>query len=178
MGSAAVSAAEPEPLASAFERHAAPRPLPEVALGLADGGTVPLSAFRGRVVLMNFWATWCAPCVREMPSLARLHKRLRGEDFTVIAVSEDRGGPQAVEPFVRRHGLEGVPIFYDARMTASRALGIDGIPTTLLIDRDGREVGRIQAAAEWDSPEAIALVRREIEAGALEQARAPGANGG
>lgn len=178
MGATAVSAPEPESLASAFERHAAPRPLPEVALGLGDGGTVPLSAFRGRVVLMNFWATWCAPCVREMPSLARLHERLRGEDFTVIAVSEDRGGPQAVEPFVRRHGLAGLPIFYDARMTASRALGIAGIPTTLLIDRDGREVGRIQAAAEWGSPEAVALVRREIEAGAVEQARAPGENGG
>jgi thiol-disulfide isomerase/thioredoxin len=146
-------------LLSAFERHESPRPLADVRLAEADGTAVDLSAFRGRVVLMNFWATWCAPCLREMPSLKRLQQRLGGDDFTVIAVSEDREGSQVVAPYVERHGLDGLPIYYDAGMAASRALAVSGLPTTLLIDRQGREVGRLQGPAEWDTAEAAELVQ-------------------
>ncbi len=160
-------------LLSAFERHESPRPLADVRFAGADGETVDLSAFRGRVVLMNFWATWCAPCLREMPSLKRLQQRLGGDDFTVIAVSEDREGSRVVAPYVERHGLDGLPIYYDAGMAASRALAVSGLPTTLLIDRQGREVGRLQGAAEWDTAEAAELVRREVEGGRRADGPAP-----
>jgi thiol-disulfide isomerase/thioredoxin len=160
-----VSAAHARSGLAAFRWHDPPRRLPEAVFGDVTGGTVMLSQFRGRVVLINFWATWCAPCVREMPSLARLQDRLGGPEFTVIAVSEDREGHEVVGPFLSKHGLTGLPVFYDETTAASRALGISGVPTTLLINRRGREVGRIQGAAEWDSPEAVALVRSQIESG-------------
>lgn len=171
-----VSAAPQRSGLAAFRWNDPPRRLPEATFADADGATVRLSEFRGRVVLVNFWATWCAPCVREMPSLARLQERLGGPEFTVVAVSEDREGREVVVPFVNKHGLAGLPVYYDGSGTASRALGVTGIPTSLLIDRRGREVGRLQGAAEWDAPDALALIRGQIESGVAKTA--PGTPGG
>ena len=142
-----------------FTPFDAPPPAPRESFTDAEGRQIRLSDFAGRVALVNFWATWCGPCVREMPSLDRLQKTLGGADFVVLALSQDRGGTKPVASFYRKHGLESLAIHIDARGKLARAFGVTGIPATFLIGRDGKVVGRLDGPAEWDSREAIALVR-------------------
>lgn len=144
---------------AAFAPTEPPRPVPEVTFTTAAGDPRSLDDFRGQVVLLNLWATWCAPCVEEMPALDRLQARLGGPDFQVVAVSSDRGGAEVVEPFFRKQGLTALPVYLDPDNRVARALGVHALPTTVLIDRAGREVGRLQGAAAWDSPEALELLR-------------------
>jgi thiol-disulfide isomerase/thioredoxin len=141
-----------------------PRPAPAAMFSAADGSKVSLESFHGRVVLLNLWATWCGPCVEEMASLDHLQARLGGTDFAVVAVSQDLGGLPTVTPFYKRHGIEALAIYTDSRNELSHKLGIQGLPTTMLIGRDGRAVGAFVGGAEWDSPEAIALIRYYIDA--------------
>jgi thiol-disulfide isomerase/thioredoxin len=140
-----------------FTVNEARSPAPEAEFTL-DGKSISLADFRGRLVLVNFWATWCSPCVAEMPSLDRLQAALSAEGLTVLTLSEDRN-PAVIPPFFKQHGLKHLPQAHDPAGRLSRAFGIRGLPTTILIDREGREVGRIEGPAEWDSPEAQALVR-------------------
>ncbi len=135
-----------------------PQALPDESFQSADGET-SLAAFQGKVVVLNFWATWCAPCVREMPSLDRLQAMLGGDDFEVIALSEDRGGMPLVVRFYEKYGLENLARYLDPQGRVAAVLGVVGMPTTLVIDRAGREIGRIVGPAEWDSRAALALVR-------------------
>jgi len=137
-----------------------PRPAPDAAFEDGDGRRLTLADFRGRVLLLNFWATWCGPCVVEMPSLDRLQARLGGADFTVVALSQDRGGAEVVGPFYRRLGLASLGVYLDPSNRVARALGVDGLPTTFVLDRQGRTVGTLEGPAEWDSPEAVALIER------------------
>jgi thiol-disulfide isomerase/thioredoxin len=136
-----------------------PRPVPEAAFTDAKGARLDLSAFRGKVVLVNFWATWCLPCRREMPSLDRLEKRLGGARFAVVALSGDRTGNAVVKPFFDEIRLKNLAIYLDRGGDAQRAFGVVQLPTSILIDRQGREVGRLAGPAEWDSSEAVALIR-------------------
>jgi thiol-disulfide isomerase/thioredoxin len=122
-----------------------------------------LADFRGKVVLLNIWATWCAPCRREMPTLERLQAELGGPDFEVVALSIDRKGLSVVKEFYEELGLQQLGIYVDASGTASRELSALGIPTTLLIDHEGNEVGRLAGPAEWDSPEMVTFIRGYIE---------------
>jgi thiol-disulfide isomerase/thioredoxin len=140
-----------------------PRVLAEARFTDATGQQVGLSVYRGKVILLNFWATWCEPCKQEMPSLLRLEQRLGGPDFAVVAVSGDRNGKAAVEPYAAEHGLSGLTFLYDPALAAARRLGVTGLPTTLLIGRDGRELGRAEGALDWESSaiaEAIAAKLR------------------
>lgn len=128
------------------------------------GNTRHFADFRGRVLLVNFWATWCAPCIEEMPDLAALQDGMGGEDFTVLAISQDRGGRDVAEPFVRdRLGLPRLPVLYDPNSALGRAMGVKGLPTTFLIDRRGRAVGHYLGAAEWNAPGARAMIRHVID---------------
>lgn len=129
----------------------APRALPEAAFTDDAGHQVGLAGYRGKVVLVNFWATWCEPCKEEMPALLRLEKRLGGADFTVLAVSGDRTGKEAVAPYAAANGLAGLTFLYDPMLLAARKMGVKGLPTTLLVGRDGRELGRAEGALDWDS---------------------------
>jgi thiol-disulfide isomerase/thioredoxin len=135
-------------------------PLPAPAVSFIDlsGNTVSLSEFTGKIVLVNLWATWCEPCLREMPSLERLQLRL-GEKITVVAVSEDRGGGKTVEPFIDKLELKSIKTYLDPKSTAERAFKVQGLPTTFLIDRKGRVLGRVEGAAEWDSPELLDILK-------------------
>ncbi len=130
----------------------------------ADGRSVSLADFRGKVVLVNFWATWCGPCIREMPALARLETELGGDGFEVVAIAIDRQGMPAVERFYKKHKIEGLPAFVDTKNAVPRALQVVGLPTTVLLDRRGRQMGRLVGSAEWDSTEAVALIRHFIDA--------------
>lgn len=147
-----------------FTYSEASPPVPEMPFVDAAGGAHSLSEFRGRAVLLNFWATWCAPCVREMPALDRLQAALGGAEFTVLVVSIDRGGAKVAVPFLERLGVTRLVTHLDPKSELARAFGIAGLPTTILIDRAGREVGRVQGAAEWDAPEARDLIRHFMTA--------------
>lgn len=129
-----------------------PAAIPDVQFATSEGETISLDRFAGKVVLLNFWATWCAPCVEEMPALDRLQAELGGDRFQVVAVSSDRSGAEAVAPFYEQHGLESLPIYLDPEGAVGRAFGIRGLPTTVLIDSQGREVARKEGVAEWDEP--------------------------
>ncbi len=131
-----------------------------------DGIGAPrkLADFNGRVVLLNFWATWCVPCRREMPSLDRLQERLGGPDFTVVAVSEDRGGIADAKPFLDELGVEHLDVYADPSMKLARVFGVIGLPSTFIVDHQGRKVAQLLGDAEWDSDEAIALLEPLIDA--------------
>ncbi len=111
-----------------------------------------ISEFKGQGVVLNLWATWCAPCVREMPALDRLAAQLKERGVHVVALSEDRKAMDKVPPFYAATGINNLEIYYDVKSEVSRALDIQGLPTTVLIDADGREVGRVKGALEWDHP--------------------------
>jgi thiol-disulfide isomerase/thioredoxin len=139
-----------------------PRPAPEAGFVERDGTPHRLEDFRGRFLLVNLWATWCAPCVREMPSLARLQAKL-GNRLAVLAVSEDRGGAQVVEPFIEKHGLEALAVYLDPKSALGEGLEISGLPTTFLIDDQGRILGELKGAAEWDSPGMVTTIERYLK---------------
>ena len=134
-----------------------PRPSPPAVFTDADGKTLSLRDFAGKLVLVNLWATWCAPCRHEMPSLERLQTRL-GDKITILAISEDRGGSKAVAPFIAKLGLKVVKTYLDPESAVGRAFKVDGLPTSFLIDRQGRVLGRVEGEAEWDSPKMLAII--------------------
>lgn len=155
-----------------FSRFTPPKPVPALDFTDGAGRTLDLESFRGRVVLLNLWATWCGPCVREMPTLDRLQAALGGEGFEVVALSLDRKGADVVAPFFKRYHLDHLSMYFTST-AATRILGANGLPTTYLIDRRGRVVGTLVGSAEWDSPRAKALIRHYmgLAADGIENAR-------
>jgi thiol-disulfide isomerase/thioredoxin len=133
-------------------------PAPKSAFLDAQGAPINLDKFRGKVVVLNLWATWCTPCVAEMPMLDRLQQQLEDVGVVVVALSIDRGGPQAVKSFYEEHGIERLGVYVDPSMRAQSDFRVIGLPTTILIDREGRERGRIVGPAEWDDAKAVDLV--------------------
>jgi len=147
--------------------HTAGRPqVPDLDMVDAAGKPMKLSDLRGKVVLLNLWATWCPPCVKEMPSLDRLQAAMGGDGFEVVALSLDRGGKAQVEPFFMETGIEHLAMYLDPPMAAMKALKPPGLPVTLLIDAEGREIGRLAGEAEWDSEAAKAFIRHYLAPGA------------
>jgi len=142
----------------AFSLNDPLRDAPGMTFRRGDGKTFRMADFRGRVVLVNFWATWCAPCIRELPTLDRLAAALGGPDFAVVAINEDRGGAEIAGPFLEKKGLRNLDLYFDDRMSLALGFGLKQMPTTYLIDREGRVVGELAGVAEWDSPEAKALI--------------------
>lgn len=138
-----------------------PRPAPAAEFTARDGGAVRLADFHGRLVLVNLWATWCAPCLREMPSLDRLQAKL-GSDIAVLAVSQDRGGAKVVEPFLDKLHLGALSIYLDPAGAVGRAFAVRGLPTSILIDRDGRMLGQLEGAAAWDGPDMRAVLQKYL----------------
>jgi thiol-disulfide isomerase/thioredoxin len=149
------------PLAAAAFNFTAsePRPVPELTFFDEAGNEVMLADFAGDVVVLNLWATWCAPCRREMPSLDRLQAALGEDGLRVIALSLDRGDVAKVRAFFEELEIANLAIYRDPQARAGRELGAPGLPTTIVIDRTGQEVGRLLGPAEWDSEEALALLR-------------------
>lgn len=120
-------------------------------LRVSDGKkTIGLDAFRGKYVLANFWATWCSPCVKEMPTLDRLAARLEKNGVVVVAISQDEGGPAQVRPFAEKLKLSKVRILYDPEKKGFRDYAIRGLPTTVLISPQGTLVARLEGSAAWD----------------------------
>jgi len=147
---------------SNFAMHETPRPRPEIRFEDGEGNESTLADFRGRTVLLNVWATWCVPCREEMPTLDRLQAELGGPEFEVLALSIDRAGPDAVREFYSEIGIENLAFHIDPSAKAMFALGMVGLPTTILIDREGNELGRLVGPAEWDSSEMTEFIRSTI----------------
>ena len=129
----------------------APRPLPPVKVQTDAGEKITLDRFHGKFVLLNFWATWCPPCKAEMPTLNALAAHFPVKDLVVVPVSVDAAGVFAAHRYYAEFKLDRLPIYADPTMDAMQALAVVGIPTTLLIDRDGREIGRLIGPARWDA---------------------------
>ncbi len=132
---------------------------PNFALKDLNGKTVSLAAMRGRVVIINFWATWCGPCKVEMPSMNSLYNDLKGKDFELLAISSDVQGEKVVRPFVTQ-GRFTFPVLLDSSFRVNGDYGITGIPTTFVVDKDGVITHKILGPRDWDSPEARELIRR------------------
>ena len=147
---------------AAFSVKDAPADIPAVTFRDADGKDHSLSDWRGKLVLLNLWATWCAPCRHEMPALDGLRTALAGKDFDVVALATDRGGIDKPRKFWTETGIKSLSLYLDSG-DAQHGLGVIGMPTTLLIGRDGREIGRLIGPAEWSSQDAKALIEAAIK---------------
>jgi len=141
-----------------------PLDLPEIAFTDGDGKPKSLADFAGKVVLLNIWATWCVPCREEMAMLDKLEAELGGKDFQVVAVNTDRGGGDKPKAFLAETGATHLALYTDPSGKLFSKLKAVGMPTTLLLDREGREIGRLVGPADWDSPEALALIKAAIAA--------------
>jgi thiol-disulfide isomerase/thioredoxin len=120
-------------------------------------GEIRLEDYRGKIILVNVWATWCAPCVVEMPSLDELERLRGGDDFAVVPISMDRNMSEA-QGFYERTGLTDVPLIHDGTFAISARLELPGLPTSIIYDEYGRELARLPGEADWSSDEALALV--------------------
>ncbi len=152
-----------KPARFSFPLHAAPKLLPEISFEDGQGAKHTLADFRGRTVLLNIWATWCVPCRKEMPSLDRLQQKVGGPAFQVLVLSIDTDGAAGVRRFYDEVAIRTLDISVDPTTRASDKLGVMGIPTTLLVDPRGREIARRTGPAEWDSPEAVAVIQTYMQ---------------
>ncbi|OUR76172.1 hypothetical protein A9Q83_15285 [Alphaproteobacteria bacterium 46_93_T64] len=140
-----------------------PTPLPDFSFKDSEGKSHNISDFQGKVVLINFWATWCAPCRKEMPSIDRLQGEMASDDFTVLAIGQDLQGIEKVSKFLKALKIKHLAAYNDKTVKSGRAAGVFGLPATLLIDRKGNELARLVGPAEWDSEEAKTLIRAVID---------------
>jgi thiol-disulfide isomerase/thioredoxin len=150
---------------AAFVVHPEPRPVGDI--NFVDAAQTPLSLadWKGRVVLVNLWATWCGPCREEMPALAELQRQLGSEDFEVVAISLDRQGVEVAGPFLENVGAEALVLYLDPSTKVLAEFKAVGLPASILIDRSGREVGRMFGPADWASPEAVRLIKAALAEG-------------
>ena len=143
-----------------FQAASPPQPVTDQPFVNAQGAEKTLADYRGRGVVLNFWATWCAPCVKEMPQLDRLEKILEPDEIEVLALSEDRAGGPLVEKFFRINKIRNLDVLIDRGGKVLRGSKTRGLPTTLLINAEGLEIGLVQGISEWDSPDRVAFLHR------------------
>lgn len=135
-----------------------PKPIAEGEFKDLEDKPASFASFRGKLTLVNLWATWCVPCRKEMPSLDKLAEKLGGDKFQVVLLALDRAGPAKVKAFLDEVGVKHAKPYIDQTTRLGRALGAFGMPTTILIDAQGREIGRLVGEAEWDTPDAVKLI--------------------
>jgi thiol-disulfide isomerase/thioredoxin len=155
-------AEELDDVAKALKSLQPPLPAPDIPFMTADGSEHRLHDFLGHGMVVNLWATWCAPCVEELPSLAALSKRLAPQDIAVLPLSSDRGGAKTVQAFFQDHGISGLPILLDPHSIAAHAWNVRGIPTSFVIDKKGRQVATLEGSAAWSTQAAALLVRKLV----------------
>jgi thiol-disulfide isomerase/thioredoxin len=139
-----------------------PLDLPDFSFEDSDGKPKSLADFKGKVVLLNIWATWCVPCREEMPALDTLETRLGGKDFAVVAVNIDRGGPEKAAAFLKETGASNLALYTDPSGKLFSTIKTVGMPTTLIVDRNGKEIARLVGPADWASPEAFAVIQAAV----------------
>ena len=142
--------------------HSAARPAPDTVFLHADGSELRLSDYRGKVVVLNFWATWCAPCRKEMPKLSALQKTLGSGDLTVLTVATGPNSPAKITEFFDQIGVSNLPAHRDPRQSLARAMNVLGLPVTAILNRDGAEIARLLGDANWHSDSALAILEAVI----------------
>ncbi len=147
---------------AALERLRPAEAAPTVAFADGEGNSMTLADFRGQGVVVNLWATWCGPCVHEMPSLNRLQAMVADDGIRVVAVSSDREGMAKVEPFLAEHGLDRLAPYLDPQGAFTRSLNGRVLPSTYILNREGEIVAQYIGPAEWDAPELVAAVRELV----------------
>lgn len=129
----------------------------------ADGGEFTLDDFEGKYVLVNFWATWCAPCRKEMPMLSELQTEFGGDSFEVLTIATGRNEIVGIKRFFDEISVDNLPLYLDPRQTLAREMAVLGLPITLILDPEGREIARMRGDAEWNSDSAKAIIAAMIE---------------
>ncbi|MDF3412839.1 TlpA family protein disulfide reductase [Sulfitobacter sp. M57] len=143
--------------------HETPQATSDATFILADdAGTGSLADYRGKYVLVNFWATWCAPCRKEMPQLNALQKEFGGDHFEVLTIAAGRNSPAGISKFFKEAGIDSLPRHQDPKQALASQMGVFGLPITVLIDPKGREIARLRGDAKWDSDSAKAIVKALI----------------
>jgi thiol-disulfide isomerase/thioredoxin len=145
--------------------HSEPVAASDTAFIDIDGVEYQLADYQGQYVLLNFWATWCAPCRVEMPSLNMLQHTLGGDDFAVITLATGRNPPQAIRRFFEEAGIDALPMYRDPGQTIAREMGVFGLPITVILNPEGQEIARLRGDAHWAGDEALAVLRAMIAAG-------------
>ena len=139
--------------------HEAPKDVTQTPYDTIDGDSGTLADYQGKVVVLNFWATWCAPCRKEMPMLSDLQTELGGETFEVVTIATGRNPPQAMKAFFDEISVTNLPLHRDPRSKMAREMGVLGLPITMVIDQDGKELARLIGDAHWNSESAKAIIR-------------------
>ena len=147
-----------------FIEASPPAPLPAFVFEDSQRQTQTINRFHGRFVLLNLWATWCGPCVAEMPSLDALQRVFDARKLVVVALNEDRDGHSAAAMFFKRYNMRSLELYVDTGGRVPSLLKAQGLPTTLLIDPQGREIGRISGEVVWDAPATIAFLKAKMAA--------------
>ena len=129
-----------------------------------DGSEMTLANYEGQHVVLNFWATWCAPCRAEMPLLSDLATQFEGEDLSVVTIATGRNPRPSMERFFNEIDVDNLPLHTDARQGLARSLGVLGLPVTLILDPEGQEIARLQGEADWNSESAIKLLQTLVDA--------------
>lgn len=160
-------------LSHSLTRLKDPQPAPDFELMDMDGEAHSLSDYAGKVVLINFWATWCPPCVREMPSMERLYQRLQDEPFVVLAINQFETTDHVFAFMGQLEVFPSFPILFDPESDISQAFGVRGLPTSFLLDRQGRIVFRAIGGREFDHPDIEAQVRSLLKEERAANATAP-----
>lgn len=138
--------------------HDTPQEVSNATFTDVEGGEFTLSDWKGKTVLVNFWATWCAPCRKEMPGLDRLQTEMGGDDFEVVTIATGRNSVQGIVKFFEETGVETLPILLDPQSKLGRDMGVLGLPITVILNEDGQEIARLRGDAEWDSDNAKAIL--------------------
>ncbi len=138
--------------------HSAPKEVSQKSFITEDGGEATLGDYKGKVVLLNFWATWCAPCRHEMPMLSALQAELGGDDFEVVTLATGRNMVPAMQKFFNEIDVTNLPLHRDPKQAVAREMAVFGLPATIIMDREGREIARLQGDADWSSDNARAIL--------------------
>ncbi len=152
------------PKSAPFHWHEAPPPAPGTVFKDAVDADRTLADFAGKVLVVNFWATWCGPCVKEMPMLDGLQAKLGGDAFQVLAISQDREGAKVAKPFVEANGWKNLALYTESPGRFAKDANLRGLPTSLIIDKTGREVARVEGEVNWMSAEVEERLRALVAA--------------
>lgn len=138
--------------------HATPVPVPEEAFFDRDGGETTLAASDGKLRLVNFWATWCAPCREEFPALDALERARGGTDFAVIPIATGRNDADGIDRFLKEARIQTLGTWLDPKSKLARGMNVAGLPVTVLLNREGEEIARLMGGADWNTENARAIL--------------------